>query len=43
MLTGVSERIDELRVSEVLNYATYDQAMVLFGIMGFGRPIDEVP
>ncbi len=42
-LTGVSERIDELRVSEILNYNTYDQAMVLFGIMGFGRPLDEIP
>ncbi|HEY4946939.1 MAG TPA: hypothetical protein VII19_03505 [Acidimicrobiales bacterium] len=43
VLTGVSERIDELRVSEVLNYATYNQPMVIFDIMGFGRPIDEVP
>ena len=41
VLTGVSERIDELRVSEVLNYATYNQPMVLFDIMGFGRPLDE--
>ena len=43
VLTGISERIDELRVSEVLNYATYNQGMVLFGIMGFGRPMDQVP
>ena len=43
VLTGVSERIDELRVSEVLNYATYNQAMVLFGIMGFGRALDDIP
>jgi hypothetical protein len=43
VLTGVCERIDELRVSEVLNYATYNQPMVIFDIMGFGRPIDEVP
>jgi hypothetical protein len=43
VLTGVSERIDELRVSEVLNYATYNQPMVLFDIMGFGQPLDEVP
>jgi 4-hydroxy-tetrahydrodipicolinate reductase len=42
-LSGVSERIDELRVAEILNYATYNQAMVIFDIMGFGRPIDEVP
>jgi 2,4-diaminopentanoate dehydrogenase len=28
---------------EVLNYATYDQATVLFDIMGFGQPHDAVP
>jgi 4-hydroxy-tetrahydrodipicolinate reductase len=43
VLTGVSERIDELRVSEVLNYNTYNQPMVLFDIMGFGRSLDDVP
>ena len=42
-LTGVSERIEELRVAEVLNYATYNQPMVIFDIMGFGRPLDQVP
>ncbi len=43
VLSGVSERIEEVRVAEVLNYATYNQPMVIFDIMGFGRPIDEVP
>ena len=43
VLSGVSERIDEIRVAEVLNYATYNQPMVIFDIMGFGRPIDDVP
>jgi 4-hydroxy-tetrahydrodipicolinate reductase len=43
VLTGVSERIDEVRVAEVLNYNTYNQPMVLFDIMGFGRSLDEVP
>ena len=43
VLSGVSEQIEEVRVAEVLNYATYDQGMVLFDIMGFGRPIDDVP
>jgi hypothetical protein len=42
-LSGIAERIDEIRCLEVLNYATYDQAMVLFDIMGFGMPLDEVP
>ncbi len=43
VLTGVSERIDEVRCYEILNYATYNQPMVLFDIMGFARPLDEVP
>ncbi len=43
VLSGVSEQIDEVRVAEVLNYATYDQGMVLFDIMGFGRSMDDVP
>jgi 4-hydroxy-tetrahydrodipicolinate reductase len=42
-LTSISERIDEVRCLEVLNYATYDQGTVLFDIMGFGRPLDELP
>lgn len=42
-LTSISERIDEVRCMEVLDYSTYDQAMVLFDIMGFGRPLDDVP
>ena len=43
MLSGVSEQIDEVRVAEMLNYATYNQGMVLFDIMGFGRPLDDIP
>jgi hypothetical protein len=43
VLTGVSERIEEVRCLEVLNYATYNQGTVLFDIMGFARPMDHVP
>jgi hypothetical protein len=43
VLTSVCERIDEVRCYEILNYATYDQAMVIFDIMGFGRPLDDIP
>jgi len=42
-LTGISERIDEVRCLEILDYSTYDNAQVLFDIMGFGKPMDEVP
>jgi 4-hydroxy-tetrahydrodipicolinate reductase len=43
MITGISERIEEVRAFEICNYATYNQAAVLFDIMGFGKPMDEVP
>jgi hypothetical protein len=43
VLTGISERIDEVRCIELLNYATYDNPMVMFDLMGFGRPLDQTP
>ena len=43
VLSGISERIEEVRCSEVLNYNTYNQPMVLFDIMGFARPLDDIP
>lgn len=42
-LSGVCERIDSIRVLEILNYDTYDQATVLFDTMGFGHPLDHTP
>src|SRR6266568_6707117 len=43
LLTGVCERIDSIRVKEILNYATYSQPDVLFDTMGFGKPLDHTP
>lgn len=43
VLTGVCERIESVRVQEVLNYATYDQPEVLFETMGFGKPLEDTP
>jgi hypothetical protein len=43
VLSGISERIEQVRCSEVLNYATYNQPMVLFDIMGFGGSLDDTP
>jgi 2,4-diaminopentanoate dehydrogenase len=42
-ITGISERITEVRCLEILNYSTYAQATVLFDVMGFARPMDETP
>lgn len=41
--TSICERIDEVRCLEILDYATYDNPKVVFDIMGFGRPLDDVP
>ena len=43
VLTGCSESITEIRVQEILNYDTYDQAEVLEQTMGFGKPLDNTP
>lgn len=43
VLSGVCERIDAIRISEILDYATYDQPEVLFETMGFGTPLDHTP
>ncbi|MCU1593440.1 MAG: diacylglycerol kinase, partial [Frankiales bacterium] len=40
-VTGISERIEEVRCVEVLNYNTYDQWMILHDVMGFGMPMGE--
>jgi hypothetical protein len=42
-LSGLAERWEEIRVQEIINYATYDQPQVLFETMGFGRALDHVP
>ncbi|MBI2706692.1 MAG: diacylglycerol kinase [Actinobacteria bacterium] len=43
VLTGFCSRVDSVRVSEILNYDTYDQPEVLFETMGFGKPMDHAP
>jgi 2,4-diaminopentanoate dehydrogenase len=43
VLTGACEYIDEVRVMEVVNYATYAQPTVLFDTMGFGKALDAQP
>jgi 4-hydroxy-tetrahydrodipicolinate reductase len=43
VLSGICERVDSIRVLEILNYATYDQPEVLFETMGFAKPLDATP
>jgi len=42
-LSGLAERWEEIRIQEIINYATYDQPQVLFETMGFGSALDHVP
>jgi hypothetical protein len=42
-LAGTCESIDQVRCIEIVNYATYDSATVMFDVMGFGKPMDEIP
>ena len=42
-LAGTCQRIEQVRCMEIVDYATYDSATVMFDIMGFGRPLDEIP
>jgi hypothetical protein len=42
-LAGTCRSIQQVRCMEVADYATYDGAEVMFDVMGFGLPLDEVP
>ncbi|MGH3968638.1 MAG: NAD(P)H-dependent amine dehydrogenase family protein [Mycobacterium sp.] len=42
-LAGTCKSIQQIRCMEIVDYATYDSATVMFDVMGFGKPIDEIP
>lgn len=42
-LLSCCERVDTVRIAEILNYATYHQPEVLFETMGFGKPLEHDP
>ena len=42
-LSGLSERWEQIRIQEIVNYSTYDQPEVVLGTMGFGQPMDATP
>jgi 4-hydroxy-tetrahydrodipicolinate reductase len=42
-LAGTCQRIEQIRCMEIINYDTYDSATVMFDVMGFGKPLDEIP
>ena len=42
-LAGTCQSIEQIRCMEIINYDTYDSADVMFDVMGFGKPLDEIP
>jgi len=42
-LTGLSEHWSEVRVQEIVNYASYEQGDTVMNVMGFGQPLDAKP
>ena len=43
VLSGLCGTWEEIRIQEIINYATYAQPEVLFDTMGFGKPLDAKP
>jgi 4-hydroxy-tetrahydrodipicolinate reductase len=42
-LTALCESWSQIRIREVVNYATYNQPEVVLGTMGFGKEMDDIP
>jgi hypothetical protein len=42
-LASTCRHVTAVRCYEIADYATYDGAEVMFDVMGFARPLDEVP
>lgn len=43
VLSSLSQRIDRVRVSEIADYSTYYQPVVMRDLFGFGQPMDARP
>lgn len=42
-LAGTCQSVEQIRCMEICDYSTYDSELIMRGLMGFGRPIDETP
>jgi hypothetical protein len=40
-IASTCQHVEQVRCSEIADYATYDGAPVMFDVMGFGRPVGE--
>lgn len=43
LVSGVSGRIDEIRIQELFDYSTYDAPEIVREVIGFGKPLEELP
>ncbi len=43
LMTGVSGRIDEIRIQELFDYSTYNAPEIVREVIGFGKPMDYLP
>jgi 2,4-diaminopentanoate dehydrogenase len=42
-LAGTCQSVEQIRCIEICDYSTYDSALIMSELMGFGRPMDDVP
>lgn len=42
-IASTCQRVEQVRCSEIADYATYDGGPVMFDFMGFGRPVGDLP
>ncbi len=42
-LAGTCQSVQQIRCMEIVDYATYDSATVMFDVMGFGKPLEDIP
>lgn len=43
VFASTCQNIQQVRCMEIADYATYDGSIVMFDVMGFGKPPDELP
>ena len=43
VFASTCQNIEQVRCMEIADYATYDGGIVMFDVMGFGKPLDELP
>lgn len=43
LVSGVSGRLDEIRIQELFDYSTYDAPEIVREVIGFGKPLEELP